>query len=120
VPGGWGGYFFQDGVFVTYLVDTTKVAEATAALFDFGIHIRGAQVRQGRWDFAQLYDWKLHIYAQSGAPRFISTDIDEVRNRLVFGVEDVAAGDSLATFFSSLALPCDLLVIELAATMVAL
>ena len=120
VPGGWGGYFFdfEDGTYTTYLVDPSKAVEATAALLELGIHIRQARVKQGLWDFAQLYDWQLYIYAESGAPQYISTNIDQALNRVVFGVKDVATGDSLATFFSSLVLPCDLLVIELASIMV--
>jgi len=121
VPGGWGGYFFDfdDWTYGTYLVDPSKHAEATTALLEFGIDIRQMRVKQGRWDFAQLYDWKLYIYAHSsGAPRFVSTNINEALNRLVFGVADVATGDSLAAFFSSLALPCDLLVIELGSIVV--
>jgi hypothetical protein len=119
VPGGWGGYFFEDGIYTTYLVDPSKREEATAALLEFGIYIRPGRVKQGLWNFAQLYDWKLYIYAQSsGAPKFISTNIDQALNRVVFGVPNAETGDSLATFFSSLALPCDLLVIELGSIVV--
>ena len=118
VPGGWGGYFFdlEDGTYTTYLVDPSKRDEATAALLDFGIDIRQARVKQGLWDFAQLYDWDRYIRIrlnESFALQFPSKSINRALNRLVYGAPDVDTGDSLGTFLSSLALPCDLLVIRL-------
>jgi hypothetical protein len=41
----------------------------------------------------------------------ISSDIDEVRNRLVYGVL-AEQGHIVEDFFSSLHLPCDLLLLE--------
>jgi hypothetical protein len=63
VPGGWAGLFldFDDGALTANLVDPSRQAEATQALLEFGIDIRGARVRQVRWDFAQLYDWYFYV-----------------------------------------------------------
>jgi hypothetical protein len=114
VPGGWGGFFLDDGTPTIYLVDPTRRNEAIVALYALGVgqptyDIRQSRVKQGRWDFAQLYDWKrfiqLHI---SGIRGLVMIGINEGRNRLEYGVLDPAAGRDLAAQFESLALPCGL------------
>lgn len=116
IPGGWGGISFVDGQPAMYLVDTTKFAEAAAALnetdlfqyYDFSQF----RVRRGLWSFAQLYDWKRYIVLHGEWPDGImSADIDESANRLVYGVHPEKA-QGVEDFFSSLHLPCDLLLLE--------
>jgi len=116
VPGGWGGIFPDEGQWVMYLVDTTKYDEAVVALnetelfrhYDFSLFL----VRQGLWDFAQLHDWQLYIVTRGVWPDgIISSDIDETRNRLVYGVL-AEQGHIVEDFFNSLNLPCDLLLLE--------
>jgi len=116
VPGGWGGVFLDEGQWVMYLVDTTKYDEAVVALnetelfsyYDFSQFV----VRQGLWDFAQLHDWKVYIVTRGVWPDgLISSTIDVARNRLVYGVL-ADQGHIVEDFFSSLNLPCDLLLLE--------
>lgn len=114
VPGGWGGAFFEVGELVIYLVDPTQREAAAAALgarlpgFDYA----SASVWKARWDFAQLYDWYRYIAVVVGWPGgLVSRDIDEYRNRLVYG----ALPDSIAAVQAALEsadLPCELFIVE--------
>jgi hypothetical protein len=117
VPGGWGGFFLDSGRPTVYLVHPEQRQEALADLYALGLgqplyDIRTAQVREGRWDFAQLYDWYRYIKVRIGWPDGLySTDIDEGRNRLVFGVDTTAKAEVLL-LFGALDLPCDLVEIS--------
>ena len=89
-PGGWGGYFLDDGVPTMYMLDTSQVEAAAAFLRAEGLPIASSVVaRQGRWDFAQLTDWYRYlnrfIWAVDG---WSFSDIQEARNRLEYGVID--------------------------------
>ncbi len=69
VPGGWGGFFFdEEGVPTIYQKDPDKSAEAIPALRELGAydaaHVTAVAVKQGLWDFAQLYDWQRFIMLQ--------------------------------------------------------
>jgi len=116
VPGGWSGVFLVSGRPTVYLVRPEQREEALAALYIAGVglplfDIRSAEVRQGRWDFAQLYDWYRYINVRIGTVNGLYfTDIDEERNRLVYGVDSTAKGE-LDAFVATLNLPCDLVVI---------
>lgn len=116
VPGGWGGFFLDGGRPTVYLVHPEQRQEALAALYAVGLggplyDVRTAQVREGRWDFAQLYDWYRYIKLRIGwSDGLYSTDIDEVRNRLSFGVDTTAKAD-LESLLGTLDLPCDLLTV---------
>jgi len=114
VPGGWGGLFFEDKALTVYLVDPRQQVEAAQALLEFGIGISGARVKQGRWDFGQLFDWHFYIKSQLGDEEIVvtSSDIDEVRNRLVYGVVDEETQRTTITFLGSLDLPCELVMLE--------
>ena len=99
-----------------YLVDTTKFAEAVAALKESDLFrdqdFSGYSLKRGLWGFAQLYDWKRYIVLHGDWPDgLMSADINEGLNRLVYGVHpDKAHG--VEEFFSSLHLQCDLLLLE--------
>ena len=113
VPGGWGGYFLEDGSPTMYLVDPSKVSEALAALREEGISLSSATtVRRGRWDFAQLYDW--YRYLGSYLVEGVSfADIDEAHNHLEYGVIDEATRGNLEEALAALELPCFLVAIEI-------
>jgi hypothetical protein len=95
VPGGWGGYFLENGTPTLYLVDPAQKGNALAALRTEGIHLPSYTiVKPGRWDFAQLYDWYEYIrwHTISGSVTGMSmSDIQEATNRLEYGVIDEAA-----------------------------
>ncbi len=118
VPGGWGGLFLENQIPTIYLVDPSKREEAIEALIALGIgggeffDLREARVRQGRWDFAQLYDWRWYLDARLGAVGLTSRDIDELQNRLVYGVKDDAVRTSWTARIDSLNIPCELVIVE--------
>lgn len=125
VPGGWGGFFLENGQPTVYLVDPSERSAALAALYARGVgqpfDIRDATVWKGRWDFAQLYDWDRYIWVAVGWPDgLVTRDIDEYRNRLVYGVRDTLALDSITATFESADLPCELLLIEVTGDIVIL
>ena len=117
VPGGWGGFFVRDDQPVHYLVYPDRQDEALAALGALGVDSpftsREPAVLQGRWDFAQLYDWYTYVQVAVGwHPDLEYTDIDETRNRLVYSVSDTQAVESLAAMFENANLPCELTIIQ--------
>src|SRR5688572_5247253 len=61
LPGGWGGMFLDQGVMTVYLTDPSqKAAFVSAAQGRLPVG-PDSRVIQGRWDFAQLYDWYRYI-----------------------------------------------------------
>jgi hypothetical protein len=124
VPGGWGGFFLENGAPTIYLVDPSMRSAAVEALYSRGVgelfDIREATVWKGRWDFGQLYDWYRYIWVAVGWPDvLVSSDIDEYQNRLSYGVRSAPAVDSLAAILEAADLPCELFVIEVTGEIVA-
>lgn len=116
VPGGWGGFFYHEGQPTVYLVDPSQ---REAALRAIAPHIgrddvlRSA-VRQGRWDFAQMYDWYRYLAQHAWAvPGVHSSDIQEAQNRIIYGVRDEAAREQLTRKLTALGIPCGLVLIEI-------
>lgn len=116
VPGGWGGAFLVNGQFTMYLVQPDRREKAIAALISLGFGntaVRGAEVWQGRWDFAQLYDWRRYINLTVGwREGLVFSDLDEFQNRIVFGVRGAEAAGSVEALLDALHLPCELVVLE--------
>jgi len=123
VPGGWGGVFLVDGQPTIYLVHPDKRDDAVAALYALGIgesvfDVRLSTVLQGRWDFAQLYDWYRYINVRAWTMDGLRTsDIDEVQNRLVYGF-DSSAVTQFESVLETLDLPCDLVTVAAAGAVV--
>lgn len=117
VPGGWGGFFLENGQPTVFLVQPGRQDEALAALYDAGVgepfDVREADVRQGRWDFAQLHDWRRYIDLAVGHPEgVVSIDLDEARNRIAYGVRDAEAANAFSSLLESANVPCELVVVE--------
>jgi hypothetical protein len=123
VPGGWGGLLYVQGRLTLYLVDPGQRDAAVSALERLLAgtgharvvpELRGAAVRQGRWDFAQLYDWYRYLDQsvwQVGG--MTSSDIDEGANRITYGVVDQDARQRLERHLRTLDIPCYLVAIEI-------
>jgi hypothetical protein len=116
-PGGWGGYFIGGAGPTIYLVDTTQLLAAAAFLRSEGLDIPSSVVaRQGRWDFAQLYDWfrylRPFLFALEGTS---VADINEATNRLEYGVVDEATRTSMEGVLIGLGVPCYLVAIDIRA-----
>ena len=128
VPGGFAGVFYDEGRPVLMLTRPDEAAAAKAALAprlgSGGFDVAGAEVRQARWDFAQLHDWFAYLNTQATvwdrANKVTIADTDEVANRIVIGAADAAARDRLAATLTSLGLPCDLVVVKIQAPAVSL
>lgn len=121
VPGGWGGLLYVDDRLTIVLVEPDQRGAAIRALqrhFSGDPRIASdlstAQVRRGRWDFAQLYDWyrylQPHVWSVEGVQ---STDIDEATNRLEFGVLSEEAREELRERLAALDIPCFLVASEI-------
>jgi hypothetical protein len=118
-PGGFAGVFYDAGKPVIMLTDPTQalaakeaVAQSLASMFlNFDLH--KAEVRQARWDFAKLVDWFNYVSPTVWrTPGSTMGDKDEVLNRVNFGMADSAGIPRLMDALSALALPCDLIAIQ--------
>jgi hypothetical protein len=112
VPGGWGGFFLENGVPTIYLVVPARKDAAVAVLRTEGLPVTSStRVKQGRWDFAQLYDWYRYLLPHIRVEGLSTGDIQESRNRLEFGVIDEAARARLERTLAGLGVPCFLIAI---------
>lgn len=108
VPGGFGGvYYDANHTFTVVLVDPSKKNQAFSALHAAGLFVDGAAVAKGRWNFAQLYDWLAYIQDRSPAVTGLRTvDIDELANRLAFGLADSSSIHAFDSTLARMNLPC--------------
>ena len=100
IPGGFAGFYLGDnGKLVLLLTDPEKKHEAIEALsarqpavLPPGTDLNDATIKRVRWNFAQLYDWLRYLGSKNLGGRVITVDLDEVHNRIAFGVlkSDVA------------------------------
>jgi hypothetical protein len=122
VPGGWGGFFLEEGVPTIFLVDPALKHAAIEVLATEGFPVTSStRAKQGRWDFAQLYDWYRYLTRNvSAIDGLSSSDIQEARNRIEFGVIDEAARGRLEQTLAALEVPCFLVAIEIRPRAVAL
>ena len=130
LPGGFAGVFFDtspaqgarhvQGPLVVMLTDTSHREETLAALAPriaamYGgrlLDVRGAIVRRARWDFAQLYDWSHYLMTTAWMRGDVtSSDIDEVRNHIAYGVVDEEAKRRLEMRLAALGIPCELVIV---------
>jgi hypothetical protein len=118
VPGGFAGVLYVDSKPVLMLTDPSQAGAAKEALaaeipwFD----IRGAEVRQARWDFAQLADWYNYLTIRGPVwqtPGITSGDKNEAINRIQYGVLDSASRTRLVSTLAGINLPCDLIAIQI-------
>ena len=110
VPGFGGLYLDEDGVTHVYLTDLAREKEVQ----DLGARVT---VQQGDYDFRDLFAWKDEVrplLAEHGA---VTLDIDERRNRLVFGVERTSLEDfnaNLKRFLEDTHVPSEAVIVEAA------
>jgi hypothetical protein len=111
VPGGFAGFYAEDGRLVVLLTDTLQKDAALRALAPLRqrshLDLANARVAPARWDFAQLHDW--WAYIASRRVRFVGAtmfDIDERDNRLTYGFESSAALRRAERQLKPLGLPC--------------
>src|SRR5262249_52854169 len=111
-----GGFSLDHGAPTILLVDTTRRAEAIAAINQHGVvgQMLGSnvRVRKARWDFTQLYDWYRFLTPRIATPGVVSEGIDEAENRLLYGVVTIPDVQELERRLRSLDAPCFLVAIQ--------
>jgi hypothetical protein len=116
IPGGFGGISHREihARTVVYLIDTTKLAAAVPALVSAGLLPANPTVGviQGRWTYAQLYDWFRYIQMHIRGVRVSAWTLDDYRNRIYYGVEDEAAAADLGQKLAAMNAPCFLVAVE--------
>jgi hypothetical protein len=135
VPGGWGGLFYATtpasvsdrtrGPLTMYLVDPERREAAITALGPLLTsagwgrvvpELPSAQIRQGRWDFAQLHDWYAYLVqnvSRGSDVQYDSSEIAESRNRIEFGVTGEPARQRLTAALNRLDVPCYLVAVAI-------
>jgi hypothetical protein len=117
-PGGFAGLILESGVPVVFLTDTIKKSDALAALSAKHLYPPGlsnARVRAARWNFQQLAEW--FRYFQIGVEFTLPitlADIDESKNRILFGVPDSSTRKVVEQTLAKLDVPCYLVALEVA------
>jgi hypothetical protein len=106
--GGWGGRAFRNGDhYDMYFVDTTRTQELFTALHQRGILVPdNLELLQGRWDYAQLYEWASYLNRTSLGTIRGSANIDIPLNRLDITVATEAERLQLDSALSVLDIPC--------------
>ena len=108
VPGFGGMFLDEHGKLNIYLTDQTRVASAQSEIVSvFGNSVPQGDVRvlQGDYDYVQLKHWSDRMLALFDIPGVILTDIDETRNRLTVGVEDMGMADQISQALARLGIP---------------
>ena len=121
VPGGFGGFFldFKDHAPTILLTDPSRRGEAIPVLAARGIDGMGigpdVRVRRGRWDYAQLFEWYRYLDPRIAIPGvdFVSLGIDEVGNRIEYGVASKGGRKRLEQRLKALGVPCYLVAIRI-------
>jgi hypothetical protein len=115
---GYAGMHLRAGSAVLLLVDTTRRAEAIAAvrgaLVERGISERDVRVRPARYDARQLLEFKRRASgARMGhAVGWMAVNIDILANRIEVGVPDTADAEPMRRALAALAIPKDAAVVE--------
>jgi hypothetical protein len=112
VPG-FGGYYIDEaGRPTVWLTDPARKAEAAAALAgfldSFGWTEADLQVRQARYDWAQLNTWYGQSWARVlGINGAVTSDIDETTNTLHFTGLDNGVLNTIANTVAGLGIPAE-------------
>ncbi len=109
IPGGWGGVTRKENGFATRLlfVDTTQRVRALEALAAAGSTFSSdTPVKQGRWTYAQIYDWFRYIHTHLRHVAVTGWTLDEANNRLLYMVEDEAAAREFDRQLAGMNVPC--------------
>jgi hypothetical protein len=117
VPGFGGLSRAPDGSAVVYLTDPSQAALARQALAARTGLLRGVdaariQVRQAKFDYIRLTDWRARIRESAELPRFVFLDIDESNNHLRIGVERGTSHELVASELAKLDIPPDAFTVE--------
>jgi hypothetical protein len=109
IPGFGGVFIDTSGLPVVYLTDVRDVAIAKTVLGPAfrqkGISDGGLTVLRGDYDFAQLLSWRLTMRPVMSLKGVVSTDVDEVNNRVRIGIDDPALRPQIEAVAARLNVP---------------
>ena len=109
IPGGWGGVTRRENGFGTRLLfaDTTQRVRALEALAAAGSPFSpDTPLKEGRWTYAQIYDWFRYIHTHLRHVAVTGWTLDEANNRILYGVEDEAAAREFDRQLAAMNTPC--------------
>jgi hypothetical protein len=85
---GFGGFFYDEaGLPTVHLLDPANPANDSAVRETFGADV---QVRQGAWEFRQLWEWKSGLVPLLALPGAVLLDVDEELNRVRIALDATA------------------------------
>lgn len=119
VPGFGGYYYDESGTLNLVLTDAGRADDARRAVAGVLATRLGAppsaaavRVRQGEYGFDQLAEWHARVVPLLALPGVVSTDADEVANRLRVGVTGDAAAARVRGELRRLGVPAAAVVID--------
>ena len=116
IPGGWGGLELRETgrPYGIYLLDTTQRSAALAALMAAGVQYISVDTKavEGRWTYAQIYDWFRYINSHLRHVAVNMWALDESQNRIYYGTVDEVAAEELDRQLTALNVPCFLVARE--------
>jgi hypothetical protein len=128
VPGGFAGLYLEPPIegnrspqrLIVRLVrpemrDQVIGTIASRLRATYQVDFETAAAQRARWDWAQLYDW--HAYLVPHALKvgdLREADLNEVRNRIEYGVVSDSARTELLRHFEQLGVPCGLVDVRIA------
>lgn len=114
---GFGGMFVDvDGRLAVYLLDTTQLIAAQAAITTvFGpnfVPAAGMRALKGDYTVSQLKHWTELAKTLFDVPGVTMIDLDEARNRVAVGVADASRTEAVKRALSSIAIPAAAVTIQ--------
>ena len=109
VPGFGGMFVDREGRLAVYLLDTSQLGAARAAIEAiFGmdsVPAAGVRAMQGQYVVSQLKVWSQMATAILELPGVTNVDLDEARNRVAIGIEHKSRTRAVERALSAIAIP---------------
>jgi hypothetical protein len=109
VPGFGGMFIDREGRLAVYLLDTSQLGAARAAIEAvFGVDsvpAAGVRALQGQYVVSQLKAWSAMAADLLEMPGVTAVDLDEARNRVAIGVEHKSRTRAVERALSAIAIP---------------
>jgi hypothetical protein len=116
VPGFGGMYVDSDGRLVLYLLDTAQLPAARSAIEAvFGpdrVPAAGVRAVKAQYTVSQLAAWTRRAAAVLELTGVTLVDLDEARNRVAIGVDDLSRVTTVEKALSSIKIPRAAVVID--------
>jgi hypothetical protein len=120
VPGFGGMFVDREGRLAVYLLDTSQLGAARAAIEAvFGmdsVPAAGVRAMQGQYVVSQLKAWSEMATAILELPGVTTVDLDEARNRVAIGIEHKSKTQAVERALSAIAIPRHAVTIQVTET----